>query len=93
MVYPYTVKFKGMIYKAGVDVPESVEKKVENVVMAEVETSLPDTTETAKSYSKTDINRMPAAELKALAESVGIENAEDTSGNQLKKKLIEYYGL
>ena len=43
----------------------------------------------SKTYTKTEINRMPASELKALAVEKGIENAEEKSGTELKKLLIE----
>lgn len=46
-----------------------------------------------KQYTKTDINRMNTAELQSLAAEVGIENAFDTSGGELKKLLIEHFGL
>lgn len=44
-------------------------------------------------YTKTDINRMAAAELKELAGKQGIDGAEDMTGAELKKALIEHYGL
>lgn len=44
-------------------------------------------------YTKTEINRMPTSELKALAKSKGIKNAENTTGAELKKALIEKLGL
>ena len=43
----------------------------------------------SKTYTKTEINRMPASELKALAVEQGIKNAEEKSGTELKKLLIE----
>ena len=46
-----------------------------------------------KQYTKTDITRMSTAELQELAAEVGIENAFDTSGGELKKLLIEHFGL
>ena len=42
-------------------------------------------------YTKTEINRMPTADLKELAEKNGLDNS--LSGAELKKLLIEYYGL
>jgi hypothetical protein len=90
MVYPYSVKFKGVYYKAGADVPEKDDSVgvVDNAIPF-LEESNPE----PKTYTKTEINRMAIAELKELAESVGIENAKETSGAKLKEKLIEYYGL
>lgn len=46
-----------------------------------------------KKYTKTEINRMSTAELQNLAEAEGIEKAFETSGNELKKILAEYFGL
>lgn len=44
-------------------------------------------------YTKTDINRMSTAELKEVATNNGIENAEEMTGGDLKKVLIEKFGL
>lgn len=44
-------------------------------------------------YTKTDINRMSTAELKELAGKQGIDGAEEMTGADLKKELIEHYGL
>ena len=46
-----------------------------------------------KKYTRTEISRMNVAELKDLATEVGIENALETSGNELKKMLIEHFEL
>lgn len=46
-----------------------------------------------KQYTRTDINRMSTAELQTLATEIGIGNAQETSGNELKKILIEHFGL
>ena len=44
-------------------------------------------------YTKTEINRMPTAELQSLAAQKGIENATEMSGVDLKAILIEKLGL
>ena len=44
-------------------------------------------------YTKTEINRMSTADLKALAKSKDVEDAETMSGAELKKVLIEKFGL
>ena len=44
-------------------------------------------------YTKTDISRMSTADLQALAAEQGIENATELSGAELKKLLIEKFGL
>lgn len=45
------------------------------------------------SYTKTDINRMPVAELRELASENGIDGVEDMSGAELKKEIISVLGL
>lgn len=44
-------------------------------------------------YSKSEINRMPVAELKVLAEKENIADFEEKTGAELKKLLIQKYGL
>ena len=56
---------------------------------------VPDTVPGSKptGYTKTEINRMPTAELQNLAAQNGIENAAEMSGVDLKTILIEKLGL
>ena len=63
--------------------PAVVEKKVEE----HVEVSLNDKVKTS-GLSKTEINRMSTAELQELAKGFGVKDAEEMSGNQIKKLLI-----
>ena len=44
-------------------------------------------------YTKTDINRMTTAELQAFALEKGIDGADNMTGGDLKKVLIEKLGL
>lgn len=44
-------------------------------------------------YTKTDINRMSTADLQKLAAEQGIENAQTTSGAELKEILIAKFNL
>ena len=44
-------------------------------------------------YTKTEINRMSTAELQNLSAEIGIENAFETSGGELKKILTNHFGL
>ena len=44
-------------------------------------------------YTKTEINRMSTAELREVAKANGIDNAEDITGGELKKILIEKFEL
>ena len=80
MIATHSVKVNGVWYKAGEEIPsaETIKKPVE------VE---------EEKYTKTDINRMAAAELKELAGKQGIDGAEEMTGADLKKALIEHYGL
>lgn len=78
MKYPYIVNKNGTWYPAGAEVPEETEPQESNQ---------------EKKYTKTEISRMNVAELKDLAIEVGIENAMETSGSELKKLLVEHFGL
>lgn len=89
MKYPYIVNCNGKWYEAGADVPVSSST---NVAKTEEKAKAETNDKTAK-YSKTDIQRMSTEQLKALAVAEGIDNAEETSGNQLKKMLVEHFGL
>ena len=53
----------------------------------------PPVVEETKEYTKTDINRMSTSELREVAKANGIDNAEDITGGELKKILIESFGL
>ena len=79
MKYPYIVGKNGVWYPAGTEVPEdNPNTKTENG---------------QNQYTKTEINRMSTAELQAFAADIGIENASGTNGGELKKLLIEHFGL
>lgn len=73
----YTVKFNGKWYKAGEEIPE-------------IKTS---GSFDSKQFTKSEINRMSTAELQSLAKEHGVANAEETTGGELKKILIEKFGL
>lgn len=46
-----------------------------------------------KKYTKTEINRLSTSELRELAKENGIDNADENTGAELKKMLIEKFGL
>lgn len=46
-----------------------------------------------KKYTKTEINRLSTSELRDLAKENGLDNADKTTGAELKKILIEKFGL
>lgn len=53
----------------------------------------PPQTDGKKTYTKTEINRLSTAELQALALENGIDGANEMTGAELKKVLIEKFGL
>ena len=84
MKYPYTVNKNGVWYPAGADVPEdtspiATDNLTEKLVRNE--------------HTKTEINRMSTAELQELALENDIEGANEMTGAELKKVLIEKFGL
>lgn len=46
-----------------------------------------------KGYTKTDINRMTKSELVEFANNLGIADAENSSGAELKQAIIENLNL
>lgn len=58
---------------------------IESAQMAKQEDKIP--------YTKTDINRMSKDELVTLAVEIGILGAEEMTGADIKKSLIEKFGL
>ena len=84
MKYPYIVNKNGVWYPAGADVPEdtspiATDNLTEKIVHNE--------------HTKTEINRMSTAELQELALENDIDGAEQMTGAELKKILIEKFGL
>lgn len=55
--------------------------------------TIPRQTEEKKTYTKTEINRMSTAELQALALENDIDGANDMTGAELKKVLIDKFNL
>lgn len=49
--------------------------------------------ESERQYTKSEINRMSTADLQKLAMVEGVENAYGISGGDLKKILIQHFGL
>lgn len=90
MKYPYIVNKNGIWYEAGEDVPENGSKEVEKSTSSFSENT---NLSVEKSYTKTEINRMSTSDLQMLAKENGVVNAEEISGSELKKLLIEKFGL
>ena len=98
MKFNHRVKFNGVFYEVGQNVPTE-DKKAENKANTKPQTVVESNfldefaeKENAK-YTKTEINRMSTADLKKLAKSENIKKAEDMSGSGLKKVLIDKFGL
>ena len=84
------MKYNGVYYPAGTDVPVGNN----NTVVAETKEEVVEPiVEKQPQYTKTEINRLSTAELKSLALKQGIDNAEEMTGADLKKVLIEKFGL
>ena len=82
-------------------IEERVEKPspfvVDNKVIGKVDNDVIEITDSQtikeNQFTKTDINRMPLAELKELAKANSIDGADDMSGSDIKKALISIFGL
>ena len=84
MIYPYIVNKNGVWYPTGADVPEdaspiTTDNLTEKLVRNE--------------HTKTEINRMSTAELQELALENNVGGADEMTGAELKKVLIEKFGL
>lgn len=97
MKFNHRVKFKGVLYEVGQDVPME-EVKAENKANAKPQEVLKTKVEEEKeevaeipTYSKTEINRMSTADLKKLAKENGIDDS--LSGAEIKKELIKKFEL
>ena len=95
MIYNHLVKYNGKYYPAGTDVPVGV-NTVENKKVEEVKDDFSqymNAPETDVTYTKTEINRMPVAQLREMAMRTGVEGADTWSGAELKEYLIAILGL
>ena len=77
MIAQNTMKMNGKWYKAG----------------EEISLAKPQEEAKQNQYTKTEINRMTTAELQELALENNIDGAEQMTGAELKKVLIEKFGL
>ena len=84
MKYPYIVNKNGVWYPAGADVPEDISTvNTDNLTEKLVHNG----------RTKTEINRMSTAELQELALENNVDCADEMTGTELKKVLIEKFGL
>ena len=84
MIYPYIVNKNGVWYPAGADVPEDTSPNTKENLTEEL---------VCNEHTKTEINRMSTAELQELALENDIDGANEMTGAELKKVLIEKFGL
>lgn len=82
MVYKCKTKYNGKWYMPGEEVPEEKYPVSSDFMNPHNIT-----------YTKTEINRMSTADLQKLATEQGIENAQATSGAELKEILIAKFNL
>lgn len=95
MIAQNTMKINGKWFYAGEEIPgvgKSTSVFSNGSVQSE-ECELPFVSVPDKRYTKTEINRMPTAELKQLAFDEGVENADMMTGAELKKHFISAFGL
>ena len=84
MIYPYIVNKNGVWYPSGADVPEDTSTiTTDNLTEKLVHNG----------RTKTEINRMSTAELQELALENNVDCADEMTGAELKKVLIEKFGL
>ena len=84
MKYPYIVNKNGVWYPSGADVPEDISPVTTDSLTEKL---------VHNRRTKTEINRMSTAELQELALENGIGGADEMTGAELKKVLIEKFGL
>ena len=84
MIYPYIVNKNGVWYPSGADVPEDISPVTTDNLTEKL---------VHNGHTKTEINRMSTAELQALALENGIDGSDEMTGAELKKVLIEKFGL
>lgn len=87
MKYDHIVKYNGKYYPAGTEVPEG------NALIKNKATEKEPLPFEPKTYTKSEITHLSTAELKNLAAEIGIEDAFERTGAELKKVLIEHFGL
>jgi hypothetical protein len=68
------------------EIPNNVPEPTDNPVETENK-------EDQRKYSRSEITRMSAADLKKLAKNLGIEVTEESTGKALKEQILEKLGL
>lgn len=98
--YPYIVNKNGVWYPSGAEVPDgkNIRENKEDEAKQDDFSQYMNAPEIAEEstevkYTKTEINRMSTAELKEVAKLNGVNDADDMTGGELKKVLIDKFGL
>lgn len=91
MTYRHRIEREAAL-NASLKTPKAKKTKREPVKEAEPIEELP-FTDTISNFSKTDINRASTDKLKEIATEIEIEGAQDKTGGELKKLIIEKLGL
>lgn len=88
MVFPYRVKFNGIVYPVGSDVPmDKVEVKEDKATPKE------EVAKTSYSYTRSDIQKMTRDVAEPLAKEIGVKNTEGKRLIDIKKAMIEKLGI
>lgn len=99
MVAKHSVKVNGVWYRAGEEIAPALKNvfSIDGRVVGKVKEDVIEITDEEvikeNQYTKTEINRMSTAELKEVAKLNGVEDADDMTGGELKKVLIDKFGL
>lgn len=86
MTFDHKVKYNGKWYMPGEEITEGAERSVSSDFSNYM--NKPET-----KYTKTEIYRMPVAELRKTALNIGVEKAESMTGTELKEYLINFFDL
>ena len=92
MTYRHRIEREAAL-AASLKTPKAKKTKKEPVKQVEETVEELPFTDTISNYSKTDINRASTDKLKEIAAEIEIEGAEDKTGGELKKLIIEKLGL
>ena len=99
MVAKHSVKVNGVWYRAGEEIAPALKNdfSIDGKAVGKVKEDVIEITDEEvikeNQFTKTEINRMSTAELKEVAKLNGVEDADDMTGGELKKVLIDKFGL
>lgn len=95
MIAQNTMKINGKWFYAGQEIEGAEDSALDFYEYTnQPETDMPYVNvPSEKRHTKTEIYRMSTAELKEFAAQLGIENANDLTGGEIKKILVDKLGL